>query len=641
MIYQAFLFVLPAVLSLGGMALVLRHHPPMRTKTARTFTLLGICAVLPPLAANLLYLAGLVPHDLSGLAFLPSCACLFFFCRSSLFADLSLPRRALLDALPDGVLLLGERGEVLQANAAAVQMLGLAEETTGIRDKATQAIRNWPLNPQDDAQEACFSQAISIPGKGTWQYRVSANRLRTSPRATIRRALVMQDETALQQLKKRLEALETYDESTGLYNRRWFTQHLRQEMARCEKTPQSVALACVSVVNYKEYCYVYGSGFGHALLSAVGARIEDVLRPSDAMGYFSDEELYIYFRYENDGGDVNTRTDASMARLYEAMAAPFQINNITLTIRLRAGVAFCPQHTRSCDRLIAMADAAKRSAGSTAKRLYNVYRPRAEVSSPHQLQLGQDLHSALSQGALSLVYQPQINVRTRKVIGAEALLRWQHPQHGLILPIDFIPIAEENGSIHAIGYWVLEQAIDQLAAWEAQGIDDVRMGVNVSLVQLTHADFADQVLRLIERTGINPRHLELEITESIALFPEALMHAHLPRLRERGVRIAMDDFGMGHSSLSYIKEFGLDTIKLDLLLAIDILSNQTTVAMVRSVQVLCDALGIEMVAEYVEQPDQAKAFEAIGCFLMQGFVFSPPLRAEACKSYILKANQED
>jgi diguanylate cyclase (GGDEF)-like protein len=468
---------------------------------------------------------------------------------------------------------------------------------------------------------------------------VTVSRLRSDTRSQINHALVIREETAQYKTQKRLEFLEDYDEPTGLYNRQRFTQLLHTEMERCKTYPQSVVLICAGVLNIKEYCYVYGNAFGNALLRALGERIGGILRKSAAIGYFSDEEFYFYFRYEDDGGSVNARTDAVMTRVYEVLTAPFQIDGITLNVRLQAGAAFCPQHTISCDRLIAMASAAKRSADSMSKNLYTVFHGRAGVSQMHYLQLEQDLFNALKRNELYLMYQPQMDLRTGKVMGVEALLRWLHPEYGLVSPLDFIPIAENNGLIHPIGLWVLEQALDQLATWEAQGLTDVRMSVNISMVQLTSVTFSDQVLRLIERRGITPENLELEITESIALFPEALMHRHLLRLREQGVRVAMDDFGMGHSSLTYIKEFALDTIKIDRLLSSDINNNQISLAMVRSVRTMCESIGMDLVVEYIETPDQVKAFEAIGCHLLQGFMFSPPLLAKACTDFIVKANK--
>jgi diguanylate cyclase (GGDEF)-like protein len=599
---------------------------------------LMVLGIMLPWAGNLLYILKVFPFDTVALAFMPSCLCFFLLYRHQLFTYLPIARRDLIDALSDGVLLVNEKGEVLEGNMAAAQMLGFTGGDATIHEAITQAIRDWPLNLSGD-EGTHFYQPYALPGQELRRYSITVNRLRSDTRSKINHALVMRDETALHHMQERLHFLEEYDEATGLYHRRRFIQLLQAEMERCETYPQSVVLICAGVLHFKEYCFVYGHAFGNALLSMVGARIRGVLRQSAAIGYFSDEELYFYFRCENDGISINAHTDALMARVYEALTAPFEINGIALHLRLQAGVAFCPQHTTSCDELIAMAGAAKRSVDSMSKNLYTVFHGRAEISQIHDLQLEQDLFHALERDELFLMYQPQVDVRTGRVTGAEALLRWMHPAYGLVPPLEFIPIAENNGLIQPIGLWVLDKAMEQLAEWAKQGLGDVRMSVNISVVQLTSATFADQVLHMIDQRGIAPKCLELEITESIALFPEALMHGHLKRLRDKGVRVAMDDFGMGHSSLSYIKEFALDTIKIDRLLSTDILNNQISLAMVRSVRAMCESIGMDLVVEYIESLEQANAFEAIGCYLLQGFVFSPPLLPEACTNFIVQARK--
>lgn len=602
-----------------------------------THTLLLLALTFAPLPFAFYYIKGLSLIDLTPVGFILSCGCMFILLRREFFAELPISGRHVMAAMSDGVILLDNRGHVLEANEAARALLSVGDRLDPLA--AAQAIvASWPLD-RGTGEQRRLIQAFLHPQQGPRFYRVSANVLALRGRGQHGQLLIIQDETALFRAEERLHYLEHFDQATGLANRLHFTRLLEQEVGRCHLMPQGLALVCASIVGFKDYCEVYGTAFGDAMLREVGLLIQGLLRKSDAISRFSADEYYFFLRLEGDGSQIGLQADSAMARLFDLFKQPVTVAGMSLSLRLRAGMAYCPLHSQNVDKLIAMARSAKIHATTLGGKAYHLYNERMGESLERYLRLEQDLHTALLNQELFLLYQPQINLCDHRVIGVEALLRWQHPKLGLISPAEFIPIAEESGLIHSVGLWVLGQALEQLAAWNTLRLCPLRMSVNLSLSQLTNPNLADQVLSLVQHAGIEPGSLELELTESLALFPEALTHGHLAKLQESGIRIAMDDFGMGHSSLTYLKAFTLSTIKIDRALSCDILENPTSVAMIRSVQTMCEALGIDLVVEYVENPEQLKVLEDMGCTLVQGFVFSGPLPVAACEQYIRRANQ--
>ncbi|HML46346.1 MAG TPA: EAL domain-containing protein, partial [Clostridia bacterium] len=599
--------------------------------------LLMMCAVLFPALLNVPYILRIWPYDTAALGFIPSCAVLCILYRNEFFASMPLSRRNILDAMGDGVILLDRDQKVIDMNKAAHEMLLLNGERETAYSKATQIILSWPIHAEEEPVR--FVQSMQHPNFGERFYRVSITCVQTGKQGERNYLLMLQDETTLHNVQQRIQFLESYDEATGLYNRQYFMQILERELERCRILPQTVALVYTAVANYRDYCYVYGNDFGNALNRDLGQRLKSMLRRNDAIGSFADGEFCFFLRFDDPPGAVNGQIDGAINRIFDQFLRPIEVSGITLEARFRSGIALCPKHTMSSAKLVGLAHMARSSLSKHSQLQYSIYREAADSDYLRPLSLEQGLHKALEERQMFLVYQPQIDIRSRRVIGVEGLLRWNHPSYGMIPPNEFIPIAEENGTIHAIGLWVIEQVIAQMERWGKMGLSDLKVSANVSPNQLTNPRFADQVIERVARAEIRPHDLELEITESMALFPEALRYGHFKKLRDHGIRLAMDDFGMGHSSLTYIKELNLDTIKIDRALSADIPENQISIAMLKSVRMLCESIGTDMVVECIEHDAQLDVLSELGCFLVQGYVYSPPLATDACTSYILQANR--
>ncbi|MEG6584837.1 putative bifunctional diguanylate cyclase/phosphodiesterase [Dendrosporobacter sp. 1207_IL3150] len=250
-----------------------------------------------------------------------------------------------------------------------------------------------------------------------------------------------------------------------------------------------------------------------------------------------------------------------------------------------------------------------------------------------------DIKIALAKGEFTLVYQPQFD-STNRMIGVEALLRWSHKQYGSISPLLIIAIAEETGLIRDIGNWVISAACRQLRDWKRSGIDRIRMSVNVSAVQLQDKDFTNDLLATIKINGLRPSDLEIEITENIALNDDVRTRHNLDKMRETGIRIAIDDFGMGHTSLRYIKDYRVDTLKIDQILSKDVVDDKNCQEIINSIVSLCSSLEIDTIVEYVESQEQRDMLQELGCRQYQGYYYSPPLTAEQLMNYVNNSSEE-
>ena len=590
-----------------------------------------------PLLLNAIYLLRLTVYDFTPIGFIVSALMLVLMNKSAFFSELPISRRKLFESIQAGIVLMNSRREVVDLNSAALRMLALTPGPEALRT-ASSYIAAWQTASGSTGYNTRFVQTFDHPERGQRYYRVSGNTLEARSGEAKGSMLLMQDETALYKAEERIRYLENYDSATGLMSRQFFTRLLAQEIELCGSMPQSGTVLCVSIINFTDYCHMYGGDFGDALRREVGLRMQRMLRKYDAISRFSEDEFYLFFRFENNAGGTDQNTLRVIDRLTSLFSTPITVGNISLTIRLRCGAAFCPQHASSADMLISMAKMAQLHTTKVGGRLYHCYEESMGMSMSRYLKLEQCLHTALSNGELFVVFHPQVDLRNNQVVGAETLMRWTSAELGHVSPAEFIEVAEETGDIREIGMWVIEQALIQTAQWEHMGFESLRVGVNVSLSQLTDPQFADEVLALVEKHRVNPHMLEIEITESMALGEEAMIFGHLPKLRRAGIRLAMDDFGMGHSSLNYIKQFDLDTLKIDRALSQDILKSSTSVAMIRTVEAMCKDLNMETVVEFVEEQAQLDLLREIGCNVVQGYVFTPPLSPDACTRYIVDHN---
>jgi EAL domain-containing protein (putative c-di-GMP-specific phosphodiesterase class I) len=313
---------------------------------------------------------------------------------------------------------------------------------------------------------------------------------------------------------------------------------------------------------------------------------------------------------------------------------PFQIEQHELTVTPSIGIALYPRDGTDLDTLSKCADAAMYRAKADGRNTFRFFTTEIQAHSDRTLLLVNALRRALERGQLALHYQPQISLATGQTVGAEALLRWQHPELGNVSPAEFIPIAESSGLILPIGEWVIRTAVNQLATWVANGMAPITMAVNLSAVQFRHADLPQLVSDILEEAGLPADLLELELTEGVAMTDPLGAIAVMDDLRQRGVRMSIDDFGTGYSSLSYLKRFQVYKLKIDQSFVRDITEDPEDKAIVGAIISMATSLGMQTIAEGVESEGQLEFLRARGCTEVQGYYFSRPVPTAAFEDYI-------
>jgi predicted signal transduction protein with EAL and GGDEF domain len=363
--------------------------------------------------------------------------------------------------------------------------------------------------------------------------------------------------------------------------------------------------------------------FRSELLQAVSQRLKEMLRESDTLARVGGDEFLLLLP-----GLVNPEASELVAsKLVRELEKPFQVAEHQLYVTASIGVALAPRDGATGDTLIRKADAAMYAAKSGGRHGYRLFTPEMESGPQRRLTLSNDLFMAIDAGQLRLHYQPQVDVRSGCITGVEALVRWQHPRHGLLPPIEFLPIAEESGLSGAIGQWVLETACSDLQRWRAMGAD-LRLAINFSPSQVEQPDFVPLILSTLQQSRLDTQCLEVELTEESTIKDVSTVVSKLARLADAGVRVAIDDFGIGYSSLSYLRKLPIHTLKIDRSFVQDIRSERDPGSLVSAIVSMADGLKLHTIAEGVETEAQMRFLHALGCHEMQGFLFSRAVDAD-------------
>ncbi len=420
--------------------------------------------------------------------------------------------------------------------------------------------------------------------------------------------------------EKTIQYMAFYDPLTGLPNGRLFNDRLSQILANAERTKRFPAVMFIDLDRFKNINDTLGHVAGDELLKAVAERLASVLRKEDTVARLGGDEFLVLLpdiRVAEDGASI-------AAKLIDAMKPSFSINGIELHVALSIGIAIFPFDGDCPDSLLKNADTALNRAKELGRNNYQFYLSEMNERSLHRLGMESMLRKALERGEFLLHFQPQYTLYDQKVIGFEALVRWQHPEKGMISPGEFIPLAEETGLIGPIGEWVLRTACHQNKAWQNAGFEPKRMAVNISARQFYRQDMVGLVKQILSETGLEPCWLELEITESLIMQDvEEAIHK-LTKIREIGVQIAIDDFGTGYSSLSYLQRFPVDTLKIDRSFVRDLTGSVDGSAIVDAVIALAHSLKLKVVAEGVETDEQMNLLRIKDCDRVQGFLLSKP-----------------
>lgn len=426
-----------------------------------------------------------------------------------------------------------------------------------------------------------------------------------------------------------------YDFLTGLPNRQQLQQQLDQILEDAGRLQRRVAVLCVGLDDFKGINEQFSYQSGDQLLLALSDRLRSHSGRLGALARL--------------GGDQFALVQADIEQPYEAaelaqsvlddLEQPFMLDQHEVRLRATIGITLFPEDGDSTEKLLQKAEQTMTLAKSRSRNRYQFYIASVDSEMRRRRELEKDLRDALAQNQLHLVYQPQVDYRDHSIVGVEALLRWQHPQHGFVAPDLFIPLAEQNGTIIPIGEWILDQSCRQLREWHDQGFSNLRMAINLSTVQLHHAELPRVVNNLMQVYRLPPKSLELEVTETGLMEEISTAAQHLLSLRRSGALIAIDDFGTGYSSLSYLKSLPLDKIKIDKSFVQDLLEDEDDATIVRAIIQLGKSLGMQVIAEGVETAEQEAYIIAQGCHEGQGYLYSKPLPARELTLFLKQARR--
>ena len=425
-------------------------------------------------------------------------------------------------------------------------------------------------------------------------------------------ATTLEDVTEARRVQGRIEHLAHYDALTNLPNRSLFQRHA--EALLLDARNAQFAILYIDIDEFKRINDSLGHLIGDEFLKGVADRLRQSVGPDDFIARLGGDEFAIVQRNVAGDDDVN----ALLARIYDSLRTPFDCNGHRLSSDASIGVAISPRHGSDLLGLLKSADLAMYAAKAAGRRTYRFFEPTMEKQANLRRELESDLRMALEEGGLELQYQPLVDLRNDDVTGCEALLRWRHPLRGMVSPADFIPVAEETGLIEEIGQWVLRTACAEAATWPAH----IRIAVNVSPVQFRSQTLSLKVAAALAETGLDPRRLELEITEAVLIADDDAALVALNQLRALGVHIALDDFGTGYSSLQYLQRFPFDKIKIDRSFVKEVTRNSSSASIIRAVVSIAADRNMITTAEGVETLHQRETVQNLGCTQMQGYLFS-------------------
>jgi diguanylate cyclase (GGDEF)-like protein/PAS domain S-box-containing protein len=424
-----------------------------------------------------------------------------------------------------------------------------------------------------------------------------------------------------------------YDALTGLPNRALFMDRLGNSLRRTRRTHDyTCAVLFLDLDRFKVINDSLGHMVGDAVLTEIARRLEKCARPGDTVARLAGDEFVMLFE------DIKDLENTKMVaeRVQDVFTAPFHSGGSEIFCTASIGIALSSPEDQNAEDVLRDADITMYQAKAHGKACYEVFDPSMRLQAVGLLHMETDLRAAIERGELRLQYQPIVSLDDGRVTGLEALLRWQRPHRELISPLEFIPLAEETGLIIPIGEWVLRTACTQLHRWFGEGVEPLRMAVNISVVQLKDPGFADMVLRVIRETGVDPMYLDLEITESTLMDRNRTCIETLIKLKKLGIHICLDDFGSGYSSLNYLQSLPIDTLKIDRSFINRLASNREQGRIVETILMLGHNLGIDVIAEGIETDEQKTRLQKINCRSGQGFFFALPMDEEAVKSLLSK-----
>ncbi len=443
---------------------------------------------------------------------------------------------------------------------------------------------------------------------------------------------IIQDITKKKEAQERLEYLNFYDDLTGLPNRKLLGDRLGHAVAKAKRRNTRVGVLLIGLDRLGKIVATFDHETGNQILYQVAGRLREIVRQTDTLSRLGDTEFAILLE------DVeNLKATGVVAQnVLRKVAEPVQVRNRSFHVTASVGISLFPEDGEDTEGLLRAANAAMGRAKQQGGDLFEYFIPNLNVRTREILGLEADLCKALKSEEFVLHYQPQMALKTRSLAGFEALVRWQHPERGLVPPGDFIPLAEETGVIVPLGEWVLREACRQNREWQQAGLAPVRIAVNLSARQFRRVDLPDLVRQVLGDTGLAPEYLELEITESMVMEEVDRAIGIMKKLADMGVHLAIDDFGSGYSSLLYLKSFPVKRLKVDRNFVRDVLTDANDAAIASAVMALAKTMNLEVVAEGIETEEQMTFFLEKNCDFCQGYYFSRPLEPALAREFLVK-----
>lgn len=422
------------------------------------------------------------------------------------------------------------------------------------------------------------------------------------------------------------------DPLTGLSNRILLHHRLRETLRRSNRSSSLIAILCINLDDFQSINASFGYGNGDTLLQAVAARLQATLgKEGIILARLNGDEFCVVV------GDLPSQQAISelLQRCLLSLSEVYQLEEHYLNVQASIGVAISPDHGDSPEQLLHRADIAMRHAKQRTRGKYQIYTHEMDLIATERRSLGSQLGGALERGEFQLYYQPQIKLITGRIIGAEALLRWEHPELGVLYPNKFIPIAEEIGLIIPLGQWILYTACQQTKAWQEANRMPFRISVNLSARQFKQPNLVESIKQVLQETQLDPDSLILEMTETSVMEDVETAITLLEKLKAMGVNLSIDDFGTGYSSLNYLMRFPLDTLKIDQSFVRDVTTDANASAIAKAILAMAHSMQLRVIAEGVETEDQLNFLRQNGCYGMQGYLFSPPVKADRLAEMLL------
>lgn len=564
-------------------------------------------------------------------------------------ADMALRLAATAFESQDGIMVLDERGAILQVNQAFTDITGYSLHE--VRRRPVEILQA-AANPPDLGD----SIARQLADRGRWvgdlwsqrkngevyPQRLSLTLVRSAPGEPRYCVGSFSDITEHKQAEARIEQLAFYDPLTGLPNRRLLQDRLQQAVAASSLNGQGAALLLIDLDEFKTLNDTLGHDMGDRLLQQLAKRLQGALRERDTLARLGGDEFVVVLQELSPGLQESAEQAREVAeRLLSVLAAPCEFDGHEHHSTCSIGVAmFGAGHPEaSLEELMKHADLAMYEGKAAGRNTLRFFDPAMQNAISRRTALASDLRRGLQRGELLLHYQPQVGADGR-LRGAEALVRWQHPQRGMVSPGEFIPVAEQGGLILPLGEWVLMTACRQLAAWAQHPVlGRLTLSVNVSVRQFHQPDFVDQVVMALQRTGARADRLKLELTESVLIDDVEAVISRMGALKACGVRFSLDDFGTGYSSLAYLKRLPLSQLKIDQSFVRHVLTDPNDAAIARTIIALAAAMGLSVIAEGVETQAQREFLMRHGCTSYQGYLFGRPMPLAAFESLAQAATQ--